>query len=64
MFPHLPLAENDANTLNRAGKRTRRPERVVTAEGGLGALGCGAGCDVCSGGARAVTVRPSVSIMM
>jgi len=57
MFPHHPLAEKDAYTLNRAGKWMRRPERVVSAAGGLGALGCGAGCDVCSGGARAVTVR-------
>ena len=49
IFPHLPLAEKVAHTLNRAGKRTRRPERVVTAAGGLGGLDCGAGCDVCSG---------------
>ena len=64
MIPHHSLAEKDAHTLNRDGKRMRRPERVVRAAGGLGALGCGAGCDVCSGGAQAVTVRPSFSTMI
>jgi len=34
--------------LNRAGKRTRRPEQVVCAAAGLG---WGAGRDVCFGGA-------------
>jgi len=43
MFPHHPLAEKDAYTLKRAGKRTRRPELVVCVVGELGALGCGAG---------------------
>jgi len=55
--PHHRTAEKGAHTLNRAGKRTRRPERVVRVVGGLGVLDCGAGCVDCSGGVRAFTVR-------
>ena len=59
-----PLMEKDAYTLNRAEKRTQQPEQVVCMAGGLGALACGAGCDVCSGDARAVTVQSSGSTMV
>jgi len=48
VLPHHPPAEKDGHTLNRAGKRTRRPEQVVCAAAGLG---WGAGRDVCFGGA-------------
>jgi len=58
MLPHHRPAEKDGHTFNRAGKRKRRPERVVCA---AAELGWGAGCDVCSGGARAATIRPSGS---
>jgi hypothetical protein len=58
MSPHHPLAKNGAYTLNRAGKRTCRPELVVSVAGGLG---FGTGCVLCSGGVRVVTVRSSGS---
>jgi len=61
--PHHPSAEKGVYTLDRAGKRTRQPERVISVAGGFGLLGCGAGCDDCSGGVRAVTVRLSGSAM-
>jgi hypothetical protein len=64
MFPHHPLAEKDAYMLNRAGKQTRQLERVVCVAGGLGPLDCGAGCDVCSEGDRAVMVQPLGSTMV
>ena len=41
MSPHHPPVEKDAHTLNRAGKRTWRSERVVCVAGGLGVLDCG-----------------------
>ena len=47
--PHHPPAEKGAHTLNLAGKRTRRPERVVRAAGGLHVLDSGAGCDTVPG---------------
>jgi len=59
-----PTAEKGGHTLNRAGKWTRRPERVVRMAGGLGVLDCGAGCVDCSGSASAVRVRLSDSAMM
>ena len=62
--PHHPPAQKDAYTLNRAGKRTRRPERMDSVAGGLRMLGCGAGCVDCSGGVRAVAVRLSGSVTM
>ena len=62
--PHHPPAEKGTHTLNRAGKRARQPERVVSVAGGLSAVDCGAGCEDCSGDARAVMVRLSDSNMM
>jgi len=59
-----PPAEKGAHTLNRTGKRTRRPERLVRLAGGFDVLDCCVGCVDCSGGARAVTVRLSESAMM
>ena len=62
MFPHHPPpAEKDAQKLNRAGKGTRRPERVVCVASGSCVLDCGWVCVARSGGARAVAVWPSVS---
>ena len=64
VFLHHPPAENNGQTLNRAGKRTRRPERVFCVAAGSCVLDCGAICFACSGGARAVAVWPSVSPVM
>ena len=66
VFSHItpPPAEKDVHTLNRAGKRTRRPGRVVCLAAWSCVLDCGAVRVACCGGARAVAVRPSVSAVM
>jgi hypothetical protein len=56
--------EKGAHKSSVAGKRTLRPDRVVSVAGGLGALECGAGCVDWSRGAGAVTIRLSDSAMM
>ena len=61
--PSLPPAEKGAYTLNRAGKSTRRLERVFNVSGALRMLDCGAGCVDCFGGAHVVTVWMSSSAM-
>ena len=59
-----PPAENDAQTLNGAGNRTRRPERMVCVTAGSCVLDCGAVCFASFGGARAFAVWPADSAMM